>query len=282
MKLLILQELESQPDSYLEKITSSFEMTSVTVITQKEEVRSYKTPPAFSDVFVMIFKSLDLFKSNQGYIKHDWMWPILLCRTASALASAKAYCLSKDIAFQVSIHAFEKSDAERMVRSLAREDVSKAFVDAVISQVGLSPNRILSAIGICDVVGYTASAVKKYVDKYRYTSIHDVVLTLLGLARKRQTSRGMLQLEQSLNWFKWFKKQLIAELELIESVFVDALAGEVSNDNLLIYIENKGIARYEIMFCLDLFSRISLVEIKVLKERVKLARNVLELISLLQ
>lgn len=282
MKLLLLQELEAQPESYLEQIVSSFEITSIHVVTGRDEVRAYKSRPAFSSTLVLIFKSLEVYKSNQPFIKYDWMWPILVCRTASSLATAKAYCMSKEIDMQVSIHSFEKEDADKMIRSLAKKPVSQAFVDAVIRQVTLSPQRILSAMAICDAVGYTASAVRKYVDKYTHTSTHDVIRLLLGLSGKRQTARAMLQVEQAVNWYRWFKKQVLAELSTIEEVFVDALAGEVSDQNLLAYLEAKGLTHYEVLFCLDLFYQVSLVEIRLLKERVRLARNALEILAIMQ
>lgn len=279
MEVTILKEQEYQPNSVVDKIVSRFEQTSVVTITRKDQIREIKGSPAFDAVYLVLFKTVSLFKSNAPGIRLQTMWPVVMCNSKQQVTEARLICDSVELPYKIIVNDFDREQAMAMIYSVAKEKVSESFAKNIIRLVGLSPSRIISALGICDAVGYTVAAANKYVDKYRRYDIHDTVRVILGACQSSaQYKRGMYNIELSIPWFRTYKKRVVKELRVIRQLYSDILEGELRSETLLSYCDSARVTLGQAMFALDLFNTVSLSSLLLCISTVENCKNALELV----
>lgn len=267
-KILLLRETPLHPNSVLAKLQAGFESVSIIHVFRDETLKKYSTPPVFDNNYLVIFESLRVLESNLNSINFYYMAPVLVCTSKSALEDAVDLMREREIEYEAYYNEFTRTDAYSLVTSLASTKVSDTFFDALIRRVGLSPQRILSAIMVCEQVGYTTSNLSKYIDKYVYIDNQDIISSLLRVCKsKAQAQRAAVYLHMNRLWYaKYTKGLLVDEVSTLITIFSDLISGELTPFSLHDYVETKRVPRYRILYALDLFERVSLIELKMLRQ----------------
>lgn len=266
--ILILQEVALHPHSYLDKLEDAFERPSVVHIHSRDGLRSYTAPPVYDKKYLIIFDDAKSLESNISYIQLSFMFPVVLCPSKSKSDEVRYLCQDKHMPYKLFINKFKKSDGVDLVMELATEEVSNSFCDALVSRVGLSPQRIISALMVCEQVGYTTSNISKYVDKYSYIDLYDAIESLLHICKSRaQCKRAALFLHQNRFWYqKYTRQSLIREVDLLLKLYRDITDCVLTEYTLHTYIEEQKVPRYRALYAFDLYERISYVSLLSLRQ----------------
>lgn len=270
--VLLLQEVAYHTRSYLTKLYRKFEITSVVHIHGKEELKKYNKGPIFDDRYLVIFENAKIFESNKAYLSFDIMFPVVHVETVSQLEDAEFICKELNISYKIFRNLFTRDDAFKLIQSHAGENVSDDFCKAVVKQVGLSPLRIITALGVCDQLGYTTKIIEKYVDRWVYPDTRKLVECLLGVPCSVSAVRSsLLYLQINRHWYRYVQKILLDELDTILQVYKDKLTGNLCSDSIFVYIESQHITRARVMFALRLFEKVSISTVFALREFIKTA-----------
>lgn len=263
-----MQEVPLHPNSVLQTFESRFERPSVVKVARKDTLRSYQKPPIFDDKYLVIFEDKKLFEGNIAFLRLEFMFPIVLCPNKSALADCIDLCKEKHVPYRVYVNKFEKANAIEMIRQLASEEVSYTFCETLVRRVGLSPKRIINAVMVCEQVGYKTANVSKYIDKYTYIDIYDVIESLLGICRsKAQRVRAAAYLHTNRLWYKRFTQpQLLKELDQMIRVYQDLISGDLTSYSMQSYISETRMPKYRVLYIIDLYSKVSIVELLSLRQ----------------
>lgn len=268
--VLLLQEVQFHPRSYITKLDRRFELPSILHITRKEELRTYNRAPLFDDRYLVIFESLRVLKDNKPYIVFQYMFPILRVESASQLEDAKYYCREENVPFRIYCNAFTKEDATAMIQEQATEPVSDSVIKAIIRQVGLSPMRIITAVAVCEQMGYNVSVVERYVDKWIYPDLRKLIECLLGVPRSASAVRNAIQyLHLNRHWYRYIKQSLLDELNFVLEVYRGKIEGELFEENVYGYADEHHVTIARVMFSLKLFERVSITSVFALREFIK-------------
>lgn len=250
------------------KLEASFEQPSIVHIRSKDGLRRYNTPPVFDKKYLVIFENKKILDSNMPFIQMDFMFPVITCASRGQSDDIRYLCAEKKELCRTFVNAFKRSDALDLIRDLATEKVSDSFCEALVARVGLSPQRIISAMMVCEQVGYSTSNITKYVDKYNYIDIYDVIESLLGICRfGSQRKRAALYIHQNRLWYNKFTKQsLLREIDLLLKLYQDITNGSLTEYTLGVYIEREHIPRYRAIYAVDLYERVPFVTLMSLKQ----------------
>lgn len=261
--VLLLKEVQLHPNSMLIELSKRFEKPSIIRVFGKESLRQYRNRPVYDNNYLVIFEHLNLFESNINSIDLEFMLPVVLLDTTEKLNDAKRICENKSIPYLLYINEFDRTQAYSMIRSLASEEVSDNFCKTLVSRVGLNPQRIISSMMVCQQVGYNTSKIGKYIDKYTFISVYDVIYSLLGVCSSvAQCKRAALYLHQNRLWFNKFTRSLLVkELDLTLMIFKNLLDGSLTAFNLQSYSENNKIPSYKIMYGIKLSEKVSFNEV---------------------
>lgn len=262
-KVLLVQEVALHPHSIVKRLEERFEVTSIVHLTKKDGLHYYSKPPLFDDKYLVIIEDLRIFESNIVYLRMDFMFPVVLCRTKSALADATDICKAKGLKYSSYINAFDKKEAIALIEELASVKVSRDFCDSLIRRVGYSPQRLISAVMVCEQVGYKSSNISRYVDKYIYIDIYDVIDSLLGQCKSQaQRKRAALYLHMNRIWYRRYTQvSLCKEVLLLITIFRDLVNGELTPYSLHEYLDRERLPKYKVMYALNLYETVSLNEL---------------------
>ncbi len=266
--ILVVQEVPMHPHSYLAKLEGAFEKPSIVRVHSKDSLRRYTRPPIYDEKYLVLFDSVKVLESNISFVHLDFMFPVMMCSTKGQVEDTRYLCQGKKMPFRIFINQFKKADGIDLIRELAKEEVSNSFCDTLVSRVGLSPQRIISAMMVCEQVGYTTANISKYVDKYNYIDLYDVIESLLGICRsKAQCTRAALYIHQNRIWYKKYTRQsLIKEVDLLLKIYCDITSGKLTEYTLQDYTEEERISRYRVLYAANLYERISYVELLSLRQ----------------
>lgn len=272
-EVLIVQESPMHPQSVVDQFIELFEKPSIHHVVGKDYLRSLNSPPIYDDRYLLLFESLDTFKNNIPYLHLEFMQPLVVCSGKRMREDVVALCKDKDLRFKVYVNSFEKADAYIMINELASERVSQSFCDALIRRVGLNPQRIVSAVMVLEQVGYKTSHITKYIDKYSYIDVTDVIESLLHICRSRaQVKRAAMYLHVNRLWYaKHTKSVILKELDTIIKVYRDFLDGTLTNYNTSDYAEANHISRSRVVYISNLLEQKTLVELLALRQFVSSA-----------
>lgn len=270
--MLLLHEVSYHPNSYIKKLSSSFEATSVVRVRGKDDLRKYSRAPLFDPKYLVIFEDLKLFTENKSFLNFSIMLPVLHLESKVQLGDAEFVCKEFDIPYKVYSNEFSRDDAYALIQSEASQPVSDSVCKAIVRQVGLSPLRILTAVGVCEQLGFKVSVVEHYIDKWVYPDFRRLIECLLGVPRnKSSVRRSLMYLHVNRYWFRQVRKRILEELEYILEVYKDKLLGKLGQDQLFSYIEEKQTTRSRAIFALGLFEKVSLSTVFALREFIKSA-----------
>ncbi len=266
--VLALQEVPLHPHSYLTKLESAFERPSVVHIHSRDGLRRYTTPPIYDAQYLVVFESAKLLESNVTFVHLDFMFPVVVCATKGQTEDVRYLCQDKKLPCRVFVNKFKKEDGVDLVRELTPEYLSQSFCETLVSRVGLSPQRIISAMMVCEHVGYTTGNISKYVDKYNHIDVYDVIESLLGICRSQaQMRRAALYVHQNRLWYKKFTQQiLLREAELLLKLYQDITDGTLTEYTLHDYIDKERVPRYRVLYAIELYERVSYVALLSLKQ----------------
>lgn len=266
-RVLILREVELHPHSVLSKIEGAFERPSIIHVVTRDAMRQYTKHPIFDDKYLAIFDSVKIFEANIPTLKLDVVFPVVHCTSRSASDDAKLLCQEKGLPFSMYFNPFEKSDAYDMVRDLASEKVTEEFCKTLVKRVGLHPKRIVSAVMVCDQVGYTTASLSRYVDKNIYIDIYDVIESLLGICRSgAQVKRAGLYVHMNRVWYtSHTRTRLVKEVDTLLKIYRDFLSGVVTSFSIHDYVDSAHVSRYRVLYTRDLMERVSLTELMTLR-----------------
>lgn len=266
--LCILQEVAMHPHSKLTQMEEAFEKPSILHISSKDGLRAYTKPPVFDKNYLVIFDSVRILESNFGQIKWRFMFPVLVCKSKSMVTDAKALCQEKGVSYKVFVNPFEKPDAMDLIRSVASVQVSDSFCKALISRVGLNPTRLISGSMVCEQVGYSTSNISKYIDKYTYIDVYDVIDVLLGVVKSAaQRKRASMYLHLNRIWYKRYTKDvLVSEVDTLIKIFLDSLSGALTIYNLNDYLEDNHVSRFKVLHATELLEKKSINELYALRQ----------------
>lgn len=277
--ILVLWEVPFHPNSYLNKLTSRFETPSVVRVTKKEELRKYKAPPLFDAKYLVIFETLKSLQDNFALIHYAQMFPVLLVENRAQFDDALFFLNTAKGKYRVFHNEFLKEDAIAFVAASAKEQVSESFCKAVVRHVGLSPLRIMTALSVCDQMGYTIKNLERYVDKYVYLDQRKLIEALLGVPRSKASLRAsFLYLQLNRHWYRYVQKDLLDELTAIIQIYKDKLSGVLRKETVFIYMDERSLTRSQVTYALSLFDKVSLVNVFSLREFIKSA-SLLEVVS---
>lgn len=267
-KVLILQEVPLHPHAVLTRLEGCFERPSILHITRRDGLRPYTKAPIYDDKYLVVFEDLKVFEACASSIKLDFMFPVVLSRGKSMTDSVKETCKVKELPCAVYVNAFTKEVAYDFIRDLASVKVSDDFCKTLVRRVGLSPQRIISAIMVCEQVGYQTSNISKYVDKYTYIDVYDVIESLLHICRsKAQIKRAALYVHLNRLWFhRYTRNNLVAEVDTLIKVYRALLDGELTAYTMQEYEQSEHVPRYRILYSIELFERINLNELLALRQ----------------
>lgn len=265
---LVLQETAMHPHSVVLALQTRFEKPSIIRVFSQEGLRQYTTPPIYDKKYLVVFEDVKTMNSNLSYVHLEFMQPVIVCRGKSMVDEAIEVLQKKECPYALYVNKFQKKDARALIRDLATTQVTQDFCDTLIRRVGLSPQRIISAIMVCEQVGYTTANLSKYVDKYTYIEVYDVIASLLGTCKSAaQRKRAAMYIHMNRIWYwKFTRPRLIKEVELLIKVYTDLISGALTPFNLLDYVEAERIPRYRVMFAIDYFEHISIVELQMLRQ----------------
>lgn len=266
--VLIIQEVPLHPHSYLDRLEEAFERPSIVHVHSKEGLRKYDTPPVYDERYLVVFDSKKILESNLNYIKLDFMFPVVMCASKGVTDDVRYLLQDKKIPFRIFLNKFKKADGVDLVRDLATEPVSTSFCEALVSRVGLSPQRIISGMMVCEQVGYSTGNISKYVDKYTHIDLYDVIESLLGICKSMaQRKRAALYIHQNRHWYKRYTRQsLLREVELLLKLYSDITEGVLTEYTLHDYVEAERVQRYRALYAFDLYERVSYVTLLSLKQ----------------
>ena len=270
--VLILHEVSYHPQSYLQKLTAMFEVTSIVHVRRKDELRRLNKKPLFNEKYLVIFDDLEVFESNRTLLSYTSMVPILHVDSRSQLDDAKFICEGNNIPYKVYFNDFTRQQAMRFIQDHASCQVSDAVCKAMIRQTGLSPLRLLVAIGVCEQVGYSESKVQKYVDKWVYPDVRKLIQCLLGRPpSKKAVLSSIAYLHTNRHWYRYTKKHILDELDTVLEVYKAKLAGRIEDQQLFNFVEESKITRARVTYALKLFSSVSIATVFALREFIKSA-----------
>lgn len=251
------------PHSVLSKFEQKFELPSILHITSKDGLRGHNSPPLFDDRYLVIFDDVKTFENNVGFLHLNFMFPIVFLRNRVSLDSAKAICQEKSLPYSIYVNEFKKEDAYDLIRELATEIVSDNFCKALVRKTGLSPQRIVSAITVCEQVGYQTTNIDKYVDKHVYVDMYDLIEVLLGECKSAaQRRRACLYVHMNRLWFnKHTRTVLLKEMKQLVQLYTDWLNGVVTSYNLQEYVEQAKVSRYRVLYARELLGKVSLTQL---------------------
>ena len=159
--ILVLQEVPLHPHSYLEKLEGAFEKPSIVYVHSKDALRRYTAPPIYDKKYLVIIEGKRVLESNLPFVQLDFMLPVVLCSSKGQSDDVCYLCADKKVPCRTFVNQFKKADGVDLVRELATEEVSTNFCESLVARVGLSPQRIVSAMMVCEQVGYTTSNISK-------------------------------------------------------------------------------------------------------------------------
>lgn len=271
--VLLLREVRLHPDSYVQKLTSQFELPSILRIARKDELKKYTSgTPIFDNKYLVLFDSLRAFESNIAHLKFDSMLPVVCLDTAGSVEEAKMVCNQKDLKYYVYYNEFTKKRAVQLIVQNATVNVSDSMCNLIISHTGLDPTRIMIAVNICEQSGYTKSVVERYIDKWTYPEVRKLLQCMFGLHLSAKAKRRVYRyLYNGRFWYPSIRKRMLSEIEQILEVYKAKMEGKLDNQGLLEYIEQEGWNRSQVLFTLDLFEKVSIATIIAVRETVKTA-----------
>lgn len=272
-KFLLVQEVEMHPASLLDKLRVKFEAPDVIQVNSKTSLRSYVKPPIFDSNYLVVFTSVRLLEENLPFLKLEFMLPIIMCSNRNMLEEAKRLLIKKQFSFSVYVNKFQKEDAIAFIYSLAATEVSNTFCETLVRRVGLSPRRIISAMLVCEQVGYSADNIAKYVDKYVYIDIYDVIYSLLFVSKSNaQRKRASLYLHRNRFWYNTYTRQLLLdELTSIEKVYCDIVTGVLTPMTHDEYLHENQLSNYRLNYAIELYDIVSLNAVQELKQFIQLS-----------
>lgn len=266
--VLILQEVGLHPHSYLDKLEGAFEAPSIVHVHSRDGLRRYNTPPVYDEKYLVLFDDVKILEANITYIHLEFMFPVVLCETKGKADDARYLCQDKKIPCRVHEHKFLQADGIDLIHELASERVSDSFCKALLTRVGKSPRRILSAIMVCEQVGYKTSNITKYVDKYTYVDVYDVIESLLGITRSgAQRTRAAMYIHQNRFWYRKFTRPtLTKELESLLKMYSDITEGVLTEYTVHDYAESSRIPRFRVLYAFNLYERVSYITLLSLRQ----------------
>ena len=268
--VLLLQEVQYHPKSYLEKLNSMFEVPSVIRVMRKEELRRITKPPLFDEKYLVLFDDIQLFEANRAFISFNLMFPVLHVESARQMDDAKFICKEHGLPFSVFQNIFSKEDAAQLIQAHATTAVSDDVCKAIVRQVGLNPLRIITAVSVCEQMGYTRAVVEKYIDKWVYPDLRKLIECLLGVPPSaRAVSSSLRYLHLNRHWYSSVRRNIEDELDSVLEIYKDKISGNLYSEALYNYIEEKRVTRARVMFALRLFERVSIASIFALREFIK-------------
>lgn len=276
--VLILKEVSYHPSSYITKLKGMFEDPSIITVNKKDGLKHYRKRPMFDEKYLVIFEDVKRLKENLDDIRLGIMFPIVVVQNDSQVDDARFICTAAKVRYKIMNNEFTASDAFHLIQREASEEVPESICKAIVSQVGLNPMRIITAVSVCEQVGYTKSNIEKYVDKWMYGNVRGVIECLLGVARsKKAIKNSLLYLYINRHWFNTVRKNIITELDAILAIYKDKLEGELSDTTMIDYIETKHIPRARVEYASRLFDKVSIASLFKLREQVKVV-SLLDLI----
>ena len=277
--VLLLQEAALHPNSVIKTLEDKFEKPSIAFVTKRDGLRQYTKPPIYDDKYLVIFEDVRTFISNLPYVKLAIMFVVVVCPSKSMIEDAKAACINAKVGYSIYTNRFDKQNAYILINNLATVQPTKTFCDALISRVGLSPTRLVSAIMICEQVGYKVKNINSYIDKYVYIDVLDVIESLLGICKSAaQKRRAALYLHMNRLWYKRFTKDIItSEIKSLLDIYYDLVEGKLTYYSVQDYLENNRVSRRKVMYTFSLYEKVSLIELVALYHFVKEA-SLLEIV----
>ena len=270
--VLILQEVSYHPNSYITKLKGFFENPSVIVVSKKDALKNIKKKPMFDERYLVLFEDIRLFKANMDDFKFSLMFPVVVVPSAVQVEDVRFLCGAGKLRYKIMVNEFTKAHAYSLIQSEASEEVSQSICDAIISHVGLNPIRIITAISVCEQVGYKKSNIEKYIDKWTYTDLRSVIDCLLGVPKsKKAIKNALLYLYLNRHWFNTVRKNLISEVDAVLKIYKDRLDGVLNDSTTIEYIEINHVPRARIHYANSLFSKVSISALFRLREQLKSA-----------
>lgn len=271
--VLLLQEIKYHPNSYMDKLYAQFEVTSIVHISRKDELKKYTKAPLFDEKYLVIFDDLRVFENNKTYISFKTMFVILRVESASQLDDARFFCREHKLLYKIYRNMFTREEAMELIQKQATQQASDAFCKAVIKQTGLNPLRIITALSVCEQLGYSVEIIDKYIDKWMYPDIRKLIECLLGAPPSAAAVRASATyLLINRHWYRYVKKTLLEELDMLLDVYRDKLAGVVGSEDMLAYLDEKKLTRARVLYALKLFEKVSITSVFALREFIKSAQ----------
>ena len=134
----------------------------------------------------------------------------------------------------------------------------------------MNPLRIITAVSVCEQMGYTRAVVEKYIDKWVYPDLRKLIECLLGVPPSaRAVSSSLRYLHLNRHWYSSVRRNIEDELDSVLEIYKDKISGNLYSEALYNYIEEKRVTRARVMFALRLFERVSIASIFALREFIK-------------
>ncbi len=270
--VLLLQEVLNHPHSYLTKLVAQFEITSVIQVHREDDVRKLTAKPVFDDKYLVLFDDVRVFQKCAPLLRFQLVFPVVHVETKASLDDAVFFCRQEDIGYRVYRNEFTKEQALEFIVSHSKEQVSDSFCKKLLSFTKLSPMRIITALAVCEQMGYTVSTIDKYVDKWVYPDTRKLIECLLHVPRSKAARNSAISyLHANRSWYRFVKRILLEELDVVLTVYSAKNAGKLVESDLLDFIDTNGITRARVMYALKLFDKVSIVDVVALREFLKTA-----------
>lgn len=265
--VLLIREVQYHPHSVLPRLTARFETNSIVRVSRKEELRRYNKPPLFDEKYLVYFTDLKTFENNKPFISFNFMFVVVHVEGRAQLEDAKFLCKQFNFPYNIYDNDFTRDDAKTLIQSQATQPVTEDVMKAIIRQVGLSPIRIITAVGVCEHLGYSRSTIERYVDKWVYSDVRKLIECLLGVPKSTSvlnSCRRFLHLNR--HWYKYTKQNIVYELNFVLMIYRDKIDGHISEESLYDYMEEKRVTRARVMYALRLFEKVSITSVLALRE----------------
>lgn len=254
--VLLLREIQGHTESIWDDLSSKFEKPSIKVIHSEEQFdRLLRVKPIFDPMFLILFENVRLVKKCLPKFDGSGMFIVIKVPSNSQVEEVKGYLSASGINYKFCDNPYTKAMAIDYLFCLSGQKLSDNFCSNLLSKTGLNPERIRSAVEVCEQLGFKKSVVDKYVDRWMFEDTRGIVSVIVGKKVSGAQSRRIAQyLYNNRHWFRYIRTRVVKEFDLLVQVYRAKLSGLLSSDDVLDF----EVSHSEVLFAIDLFTSINL------------------------
>lgn len=281
--ILILNEQEAHPNSFLLKLMECFEKPSILKINKASDIQSIKTKPLLDEKYLAIFNSFFVFRQVYSTLNFEIFFPVYLCSRKSDIFLTTHLLEQSKIPFKIYKNPFSSQDAIDLIIKLSNENLTEKLINSIKSRTGYSAKRIIEAIDILNQVGFSKKNIERYICYNNFVNTHSILKVLLKAHTAKKEYRNVLNYVYlyANSYNSYIKRELLKELILYLNIYMDIIQGVCNLNSPLTYIDSvHALTPFKFLDILELFEVVSIYKLQYLYKQLENS-NLLSFVSLL-